>query len=77
MILDLLIFLFYFRYKIAQRFWLVHNSFVLMIAMLKKMFIITDVEEFELPPSRYGGELAESCDKLEASLKRLQDIKPN
>lgn len=45
--------------------------------MKTNLFIFTDVEEFELPPRKYGDELAKSCDKLEASLKRLQDIKPN
>lgn len=40
-----------------------------------KLHNVSDVEEFVLPPSKYGDELVKSCDKLEASLKRLQDIK--
>jgi hypothetical protein len=36
-------------------------------------FYFIDVEEFELPPSKYNDELTKSCEKLEASLKRLQN----
>jgi len=37
------------------------------------IFLFLDVEEFELPPSKYNDELTKSCEKLEASLKRLQN----
>ncbi|CAH1728665.1 unnamed protein product [Chironomus riparius] len=37
-----------------------------------KLHNISDVEEFELPASKYNEELTKSCEKLEASLKRLQ-----
>lgn len=40
-----------------------------------KLSNVSDVEKFELPPSKYSNEMTKSCDKLEASLKRLQDIK--
>lgn len=40
-----------------------------------KLSNVSDVEKFELPPSKYSEEMTKSCDKLEASLKRLQDIK--
>lgn len=33
-----------------------------------------DVENFELPPSKYSEEMAKSCEKLEESLKRLNSI---
>jgi hypothetical protein len=37
--------------------------------------LVSDVEEFIMPPSKFGKEMEHSCDKLEASLKRLQDMK--
>lgn len=33
-----------------------------------------DVEEFELPPSKYNDEMTKACEKLEANLKKLDDI---
>lgn len=35
---------------------------------------IQDMDDFELPPSKYSKDLMTSCDKLEASLKRLEEI---
>lgn len=34
----------------------------------------SDIEEFSLPPSKYSEEMSKSCEKLEESLKRLQNI---
>lgn len=39
-----------------------------------KLHKVSDVEEFKLPESKYSDEMTKSCEKLEASLKRLQSI---
>ncbi|CRL07426.1 CLUMA_CG020396, isoform A [Clunio marinus] len=40
-----------------------------------KLHYVSEVEDFELPPSKYSGEMMKTCEKLEASLKHLQNIK--
>lgn len=38
------------------------------------MIIIPEVEEFVMPPSKYDEEMTKACEKLEANLKKLDDI---
>lgn len=38
------------------------------------ILLLEDVDEFELPPSKYKENMAQSCDKLQATLKRLEEF---
>ena len=39
-----------------------------------KLHKVSDMDDFELPPSKYSEDMTKSCEKLEESLKKLQKI---
>ncbi|KAG5670917.1 hypothetical protein PVAND_001146 [Polypedilum vanderplanki] len=52
----------------------VFDQVAMMLGPDIKLHNVSDVEEFKLPESKYNEEMTKSCEKLEASLKRLQSI---